>query len=1218
MSRKFDIGRQNEVLMNATHYDIYKMMEYYFEHPDDFNRGPIARDSSSEIMNGALWLDKYNSNNADLKYYENGIWKLLFEDRFKLIMHMLESTEPQKPIEGQLWINKSGVLNYYHNGQFQPIKSTLSDTEDTSKIVNDFLIISPLKSAEHAVLNNFSKFLFANTPIQEWKKGVKYAYQQGVIYNNVLYICNKVHYSSDTITIENPYYWSRLDSLAQFLVPNTVTDKIFIDGIFLPEKIGDVIEEIKDTLFKTFGMTFEYEENEVIHDSFRIDVENDKGFYDEITLVTPENEGTEVETPSDTVEIKPTINEDEGYIKNTNISLYIPMNQIEEKLVTAIHVDPKKINKITKYFVKIDKSNKTIAIPKENTEFYAIKNGIGKLLIESTDDMIYDYCSFPMKGNICIKLSDVVADEFDYVYALHYEFASNVKKIGKLYRKKIKLNDKYSIYIGKTNPRKLCVFAQGLFYQQDNNTYEYNYEDEYIYMKESLIDNITNERFEISVLSFPNLYRAKLSSKKYNENNYIKDKGYRFDLNAIPYGQEHCLGFLSGIQVNPKEDFVFYKDDPTAVYFPNFTKEYINSHGGEIEWIIVETDKIENGTVIHEMYRGKTIAKKIENKIGISITRDKNLASEELLFLDHLETPIIFVDGILISQKDIEIQENYLSIANLSEGQDIILLADTNKNITLDDIIEKTDILINLKSYDPVDALEENDTKSKIIEEIKDIDSNVDILTSYIYEDLRYVHSIYNFNKLLEITSDSILFQDNAANITIQTETNDSSIVYLKEGLICDTDSVNVLSEPLDGYHGEIRHVFNAVQDKWIIYNSNTQLWEDINKTEISDIKNNVNGYYSTNKNISLLLQKEGKYLTYFSYVYSDTVEKKLLTGYCIPDGHSGINNDINSFVMDLRHHYTPGRNELTVYLNGIRQNLDSPFDNGYESSLSKECSINGSNTFTLAINDGTKTGKAINEYDGYYTYKLDKLNKYKYIYKTQKLSENEINKLKTEGYTVNLVSSPNKNSIFYVIEPCESNELISCDRNVLTFKDSLSSKGAFANNTYQSDKVNLSKGHVKVFINGLRQPYGSYNTLDGETKQSYKIINSNTIQILDDLIGGTGANIGTLENPKFEINKLNGNSYFKVLDEIVIETRNDYNLREITIPFEPGKTEFTVKDGLPEDLFKTKDIIMIYINGLAYGNDYKNEYNTIKLKDNNFKKITSNSNNNVITFEWR
>lgn len=1240
MSRKFDIGRQNEVLMNDAHYDIFKLMQYYFNHPNDSKTGPETFSDTDGVINGALWLDKFSdSDSADLKYFDNGIWKLLFGDRFKLIMHMLDVKEPESPVEGQLWINSSGVMMYYKGGQFIPIKANLSDVEDSSNQYDDFLIISPVKNAEHAVLNNFSKFLFSHTPIELWKSGEHYYYQQGVTDSaGNLYVCSKEHYANDSLNLANPYYWARIDSLVQFLVPNTFTDKIFVNGKFEHEKEGKILdEELESKLFKSFAVTFDYEDSSILHDALRFDIPGNPGLYDTATIQL-ESDVTNVTPSSNTVIVPPAVN-DEGYIANTNVAIYISEDDLlreknpdgtyvddeyvygqdkNYKLVTAVHVNPVKLTKIDKYFVKLNKATKIVNIEKENTEFYGIKDGIGKLLLETTSEQVFDYTGMLTNGKICIKVADHVANDYDYIYAIHYDFVSAAKKAGKLYKKKVQLNDDTSIFIGKTDPRQLCVFAEGLFYQQEADTYEYNYDTEYIEFKSKLL-NTSNQKLDISVLKFPNLFHGKITSTNYSKSQFVVGRGYRIDLNAIPFDINHCIGFVSGIQIDPLGDFVFYTDDQTAVYFPNFTEQYVQSHNGELDWIIAELDWIKDGAVTQSMFKGKFIAQTINSQICIPVTRVPNNATATMPYLNYLEVPMVFVDGLYISQKDITVYENYITINGLVNGQEVLLLADKNSNVTIDDIIEKTEILINTKNYDPALSLEEDVTKLKMIEDLQNVDTGVDILTSFIYEDMRYLHEIYDFSILTSMNSDSVLFEDNIANVIIRTERNDATVVYLKNGLICDTDAVTVSQLPEDSFDGEVKHLLNAVQDKWFVYSKNTQMWEELKSSELISVTANAEGYTSYNNNIVVLEDiADQKHCTYYSYVYSDTVEKPLLTGFIDPDGNSGVNDGVSDFRLNIKHHYVPGRNELTVYLNGIRQNLISPFDAGFANSTNRECDIVGTNSFVLAYDNGTTTGEAIKAADGYFTYETIKNGFKDFIYKKVELTDNEIQAIKNSGVSIKLISKPNKNTIFYVVEQCETGESTACDRTVLTYRDALSSQGAYANNTYSKISLNMNKGNIRVFVNGLRQPYGAFKNADGDMIEVYNIVDSHTIQFTAPLVGGHGGNLGDDTTPLFPIDPYHVVDYFKVTDEILIETRTDMGLRELTIPLKYGQTTFGIKDGLSEDLFKTKDTLMIYINGYAYGNTYKNEYKTITLLDSKIEKIIDHSGNNFITFEWR
>jgi hypothetical protein len=1292
MPRKFDIGRHNEVLMNDEHYNIYKIFQHYLDHPYDLDIGPIGTGEDKEIGNSALWLDKYtDTSSADLKYYDNGQWNLLFANKFELLAHLLDPLEPSNPIEGMLWVNGNGVLCYYHNGQFQAIKAYLSsDDESSSYQYEDFLIINPMKPAEYAVVNNFTKFLFSNTPIKEWEFGVKYSYQQGVLVNNVLYVCNKEHWSTNELhPLINGYYWTRVDTLLQFLVPNSNYDKIFLNGLYLHEKVNELFDEIEASLYNEIAITFEYEDDNVLHDRLRFDIEGDAGFYDVGGLTLEGNpDGTTYNPVTQNQKIK----EEEGYIKNTTTSVYIPIDDFEidelnvedneyetddenTKLVTGVHVNPTRLESIQKYFLEINKGTRIVPIPKENTEFYGVgtryeyefiyktspsekkmynhkltdfeKNkiiakresdvnngiindnfliqeinfykeykGMGKLLMENIEGHVYDYSGFVSNGTECIRVNKNVVDTYDYIYALHYNFSSSVKVSGKLERKRVNLNDQQSIYVGKVNPRQLLLFAQGLYYQQSENTYEYSYEDEYIYLKENLMTDDPNVRLEVSVIEFPNVYQGKITTSKYDSDKYIADRGYRVDINSILLEPEHCLGFISGVQTNLHEVFDYYDDDPTAIYFKDLTLEELDRLDGEFNWVIAETDVVKNDMIEYQMYRGKTKAITVNSGNGIQITRDINTATDDILYLDYLEIPIFFVDGVLVSQSDIKMGEDYIILRGLTVGQEVVMIADKNESLELEDILEKTEVLTTVQKHTPDDALEDFDNGKKIIEDIKNSNDLAEKITSYLYEDYKYYHSIYNFDQLLTNNPDCLLFQDNATYVTLQTDLHDAAVVYLRNGLICDTEAVETSSIPYIGYDGEIKHLINIYKDEWIKYNASIGAWIKLDENEIEKVSKNSNGFFSTGDRISIINEINGqKYCSYLAYKYSDTIEKPLLTGYCYPDGNSGTKDGLLPFTLKHKHYYHPGKNELSIYINGVRQTLTSPFDYEYKDSYQKECDTNKNNSFLYSIDDGSTNGQAINEYEGYYTYRYFENGKYKRLYKKNELTANEL-----DSYdSIELISTPNKNIIFYVVEQTETGERSACERYVLTYKHALASKGAYANNTYQDKNINLSTGNLRVFINGIRQPFGTYEDKDGNSYCAYKIIDSNTIQIQSPLIGGGGNNMGDENDPKFPINPLDPNSsYYEIIDEILIEKRSDYSLREITIPIKPGKIEFSYKDGIPTDLFKTKDVVMIYINGLAYGNEYTIDNNRLTLDSIYLKDYINEDDFNVITFEWR
>ena len=1145
MARQFNIGRQNEVLTNEENYKIFKELQYLNNAPKSTVTGPTPIDNEEEaISNGALWIDKYSSaSNTDLKYYQDGNWNVFFKDRFKITGHLLDAEEPTNPIDSQLWIDSDGVLRYYEKGQFKPIKATIADIGTiNAQGFEDFIIVSSLDPAGNTVIDNFSQFLFLNTPITEFDPNKGYEFKEGCVHDLHIYICKKAYAADQHIDITNTQYWTKLEFLNQFVVPDAEVDKIFIDGHFIHQKVG---------------------------------------------LTIRDEHGNEIADPEET-----------GYHVDSNVSVSFPIDMIEGKTPNAVHVNPKRLHNVTKRFIKIDKNSPIIEVPEENTEYYGIQGGIGRLLIKTNNEFTTDYFSTVSNNSNCIRLSDRIKNEFDFIYAITYSFSdSNIKQPGSVIRKKIKLKDENYVWIDKVDGDRICVFAQGFYYEEDEANYYYDADTGYLYLKEKLQDyqNFV-KKFDFSVLYFPKIYRGKITNVEYDPNNYRQGKGYRIGLGCTPKSP-NMLGFLRGVQLHCSgEEINYYQDDPTAIYIPCLTQELVNEHQ-EIYWCVAETDEYDsNNKLTNQLYRGRIKAIK-RDPIGVivPIYRDKKNPVDGALYLAENEYPILFVDGVLTFQKELTVGNDYITIYGLKEGQDVVMLGDTTSSI-------------------------EEETSSD------------DELT-------------------LQYNSDRVLFEDVVSYATIPTETNDNVIVYLQNGILCDAGSVYTSIEPKDeGYHGEIRFIINYTTEKWVQYNGYTGRWEEISSTEMVDdpitghqvpfidvLDRNCRGYSATKKSISFLQNLENDYCTYVGYRYSDSIEKKLFTGYCYPNGRDGVNNpepkagEPTQFMTDFKHYYTPGRNELTVFLNGIRQSLSSPYDIDFNKSKNRECAITKNNEFVLAFDDGSERGEAIKATEGYYTYYLTKVNaRAKTVLLDREMTDREKELYENEGYTVKLASKPNRNVIFYVIERCESGEERACERKVLTFKDALAHDGAFVNNCYTTGDFPLTRGNIRVFVNGLRQPYGSYQTLKSMEegtrvmRQSFKILDARTIQFVDPLIGGFGGNYGTDNDPLFEIGDIKNPDgtkrkvFYDVIDEIIIETRRDFKLREITLPIKDNTGEFTIADGLPPDIFKTKDKIMIYINGLAYGREYSMENDTIKLLNQDVLDLLGHSKTDIITFEWR
>ena len=1143
VTRRFDVGRQNETLLNEEHYNIFKILEPYLKYgnPNSPSTGPVSGNGIDEIRDSAMWIDRdLDPTNADLKYFSNGEWNLFFKNRFKITGELMSQDEPSEPIEGQLWIDGQGVLNYFYKGTFKPIKAVPENEFQNANLqgFEDFIIIQSLTATEKTIIDNFTSWLLSEVPLEKWQVGKEYQENQGCVKDLDIYVCKQRHVASENLKPgSNPQYWTKVQKLFQYLVPNSYEDKFYLDGYFVHEECP-----IRDGKTKH------------VHDQSC-----------------------------------------KGYRSDTNVSISFPVEMVDGKKANAVHVNPKRLHRVEKKFIMVDKTNPVIEIPEENTEYYGFYGGVGKLLIKTDDPDTTEYTSIVSSNIDCIKLSRKAAQVYDFVYAIHYEFLdTRIKQLGTVTKKRQKLNDDNYIWIGPANPNKICVFAQGMFYAEDKDsldpTWTYNPETEYLFLSEKLqdYDNMV-KTFDFSVIEFSEKYEGTVND------NFVMHNGKECFRINLPQGypsSENFTVFTAGLNIDLIGGEV-YKDPQNAriLYIPGITRQmYLDAHKEgvaptKLYYCVVGTDS-KKDNVKFNMHRGKTTAK-YNKQYGVHIpiyTNPKYPVEGGLLLRDD-EAPLLFVDGLLVFQKEIERGNEYITIYGLKEGQEVLMLADYK---------------------DPALGDEE--------------------------------------------LSNSLIFEDTVSYATIPTPLSDSTIVYVKNSILSDASAVYTSIKPEDeGYHGEIRYHISYDADCWYRYDGAKGEWiaiganetyrdpitqHDIPLAEVLD--KNARGYTHSKKSISFLQNIGSEVCTYLSYKFSDSIEKPLLMGYCHPNGKDGVNvqsstilSDPQPFKTSSRHVYVPGRNELTVYLNGIRQNLASPNDIGFNSSKNREGAIGKYDELVFAYDDGTDAGKALPSEEGYYVYSLKKWNEEKTIIPERELSSQEIENYKNEGWEVDYLSSPNRNILFYVIEACETGESKACDRKVLTFKDALASSGAYVNNTYNTGEFLLTRGNIRVFINGIRQPYGKYMTLESQTKdnpylQAYKILDARTIEIQDPLIGGLGGNEGTDKDPLFSIGSIlqpDGTykkAYYKVIDEIVIEVRRDPKLKEITVPIRDNSGEFTEQDGLPPELFKTKDRVMIYINGFAYGKEYKIEDNKIRLLNSEIRQYIGNNKSDVITFEWR
>jgi hypothetical protein len=427
---------------------------------------------------------------------------------------------------------------------------------------------------------------------------------------------------------------------------------------------------------------------------------------------------------------------------------------------------------------------------------------------------------------------------------------------------------------------------------------------------------------------------------------------------------------------------------------------------------------------------------------------------------------------------------------------------------------------------------------------ISDVDTNWDANAGYIQVQGLTAGQSYVLLKDQAAPNKRLLFDDSASYYTIPVTSNpadnlaniiDDALVYIDNELICNTSTVETHDLPAYSINGHTLQLIDPAlsTSEWYKYNSQTATWDVITDSLILSELNAAGSSYTTRRtSVNILKDFNGKVCKYYGYCFADSIENPLLLGEIKGKGVAPY-----QYQLPLNHSYIPGANELSLWVNGVRQ---------YDSSTETEIS---------------RSSFAIPE---------------------------QCDPVITPGNPVT--------SIFYVIEKREGAEKVSCTRDILTSNDRIDG----IPNTYRSH-IFLYPGNVRVFLNGYRQPAAAY-----------KIIDSKTIMF------------NSLDAPLFDKGEtFPDQTPYEIMDNILIEVRDDYSLKEITMEItNPGQNSWSgLESEIIQEIIDSKDQVMIYINGAAYGSNFTIDQVAQKITLNNEEVASQLSKGNTkdfITFEWR
>lgn len=324
---------------------------------------------------------------------------------------------------------------------------------------------------------------------------------------------------------------------------------------------------------------------------------------------------------------------------NSKICLTYPKAKLADKVPSLIHVNPGRLTKMTKTFIKVDRQAPKINIKTENTEYYGFHadSVYGELLIPECerDDGGYVVMS---DG---IYLSYDQAQNYDYVLAIHYEF-SWFKSTGKMVST---TNEESSnSYYIQNYAGPVTVFTDG-----------YNLEaPDYIEDNISQVVTVNNEDSDIEDVSFIHSLKTEFG--------YIRDTDI-YGRGVIKMLREFKkpLVFVNGQAMDPRSQDI------------EIDRNYIYVKDAQINmpWTVVELlDQKHN----YDMSAGQ---------LGNGIVTDNNAAGQPIIRYDKSkinddDNIILFVEGLLVKKEDV-IRDNFIGCVTaegLQKGQHYIILRD--------------------------------------------------------------------------------------------------------------------------------------------------------------------------------------------------------------------------------------------------------------------------------------------------------------------------------------------------------------------------------------------------------------------------------------------------------------------------------------------------------------------------------------------------------------
>ncbi len=597
-----------------------------------------------------------------------------FNDKLHLIYQALreinyrknenKGQEPDATVDGALWFDKVDNLLKYYDMRTLSWKTIFSQKfQITDQILNITTPANPVVG-------------------QLW------------IFNGVLMYFDGATWQPIKAMIQDESQWSN-STFEDFIIvtPLNPSPNAIVDGEESGIKLSEFVKQNDDNHHNTNVIT----PKDAKWGSNEWEKEDGESLYPTVNKVPEDNLKSQFLVPNLNVDrlFLDDLN-DKTYEEVSKVCIQYPTKDVYDKTVSCIHLNPGKLVKMTKRFVKVDKLNSTINIPAYNTEFYGYRNGEygGHFLIESKNQDKGDY----IPSGDYILLNYEANQNYDYVLAITYEFSS-LNATGFLDHWTSD-NPKRSFYLANLK-EPINVHTNGL--KLEEAVYDVNYRQKTVTINDENIDNVTVQMWSPYKKQFGYIRETDLEG-----NGLIRLHG---KVN-IP------LVFVGGTLIHPIFGGLKFEGD-TIIVPNNFGPDSMKN----LAWCVVDLKSESNEDMYFEQGTVEEVGQEfvtdekdcldgqdnyiihgnLQDTIDTEGFRDYILAAGvlssdygNLLYYDNRKIGkddgiILFVNGFMINEKDII--RNHASgfirlIPELEIGQEYVLIRDNDKRLYTESMLQ--------------------------------------------------------------------------------------------------------------------------------------------------------------------------------------------------------------------------------------------------------------------------------------------------------------------------------------------------------------------------------------------------------------------------------------------------------------------------------------------------------------------------------------------------